>query len=120
MVSDKSRRAPHDAVAGQEDLTAGDATLLETPTGREDVSGASAHGTLLDDELRSENAPAFARDEVMAPHEPGSDADETDDGFNAVEEAVRHRAEDTPSGDGREDRPAELPVFERPLTQPKV
>ena len=50
---------------------------------------------------------------------PRSDED-TDDGLSPTDEAVRIAAEDTPSGDGREDRPSNLPVFEAPLTGPKV
>ena len=46
--------------------------------------------------------------------------DDTDDGLSPTDEAVRIAAEDTASGDGREDRPSELPVFEAPLTGPKV
>jgi hypothetical protein len=101
-------------------ITESDAALLETPSGRASDSGASHPGTLLDEELRSENAPAWSLTETAGAQHPEADTGETADGFDDVEEGVRHRAEDIPSSEGNEDRPAELPVFESGLTEPKV
>jgi hypothetical protein len=53
------------------------------------------------------------------PHDSGSAANETVDGLDATTEALRHAAEDTPSGAG----PADIektPVFDRAGQAPKI
>jgi hypothetical protein len=104
---------------GKPALTDADRAALETPAGRENVSGAD-RGTLLDRDLRDDNAPDWSEAEFLAPDRPGGDIGETPDGLDEIDEAIRHSAEDTPTGDGVEDRLRETPVFERPLTAPKV
>ena len=53
------------------------------------------------------------------PHDSGSAANETADGLDATTEALRHAAEDTPTGAG----PGKLektPVFDRADLAPKI
>jgi hypothetical protein len=52
-------------------------------------------------------------------HDAGSGANETTDGLDAASEALRHAAEDTPSGTLPEDVEA-VPVFDRADLAPKI
>src|SRR6202051_1696577 len=59
-------------------------------------------------------------DKVQArPHDSGSAANKTDDGLDATAEAIRHAAEDTPSGTGPGDI-EKTPVFDRAGLAPKI
>ncbi len=53
------------------------------------------------------------------PHDSGSAANETVDGLDATTEAMRHAAEDTPSGTGPGDI-EKIPVFDRAGQAPKI
>ena len=53
------------------------------------------------------------------PHDTGSAANETVDGLDATTEAIRHAAEDTPSGAGRGNI-EKTPVFDRADLAPKI
>jgi hypothetical protein len=53
------------------------------------------------------------------PHDTGSQANETMDGLDATTEALRHAAEDTPSGADAEDVET-TPVFDRADLAPKI
>jgi len=53
------------------------------------------------------------------PHDPGSQANETVDGLDANAEALRHAAEDTPSG-AKPDDVEKTPVFDRAGRAPKI
>jgi hypothetical protein len=53
------------------------------------------------------------------PHDAGSGANETSDGLDATSEALRHAAEDTPSGAVPEDV-EKVPVFDRADLAPKI
>jgi hypothetical protein len=53
------------------------------------------------------------------PHDSGSAANETIDGLDATTEALRHAAEDTPSGAAPEDV-EKTPVFDRAGLAPKI
>jgi len=53
------------------------------------------------------------------PHDTGSQANETMDGLDATTEALRHAAEDTPSGADAEDV-EKTPVFDRAGLAPKI
>jgi hypothetical protein len=53
------------------------------------------------------------------PHDSGSQANETVDGLDAATEALRHAAEDTPSGTGPGDI-EKTPVFDRAGVAPKI
>ena len=52
-------------------------------------------------------------------HDAGSGANETTDGLDATNEALRHAAEDTPSGAAPEDVET-VPVFDRADLAPKI
>ena len=52
-------------------------------------------------------------------HDAGSGANETTDGLDATNEALRHAAEDTPSGTPPEDVET-VPVFDRADLAPKI
>jgi hypothetical protein len=52
-------------------------------------------------------------------HDAGSGANETPDGLDATSEALRHAAEDTPSGATPEDVET-VPVFDRADLAPKI
>jgi hypothetical protein len=53
------------------------------------------------------------------PHDSGSQANETVDGLDATTEAIRHAAEDTPSGADPDDV-EKTPVFDRAGAAPKI
>jgi hypothetical protein len=53
------------------------------------------------------------------PHDSGSQANETVDGLDAATEALRHAAEDTPSGADRGDI-EKTPVFDRAGAAPRI
>ena len=53
------------------------------------------------------------------PHDAGSQANETVDGLDAATEALRHAAEDTPSG-ATPDDVEKIPVFDRAGLAPKI
>ena len=53
------------------------------------------------------------------PRDAGSQANETVDGLDATAEALRHAAEDTPSGKGPGDV-EKTPVFDRAGQAPKI
>jgi hypothetical protein len=52
-------------------------------------------------------------------HDGGSGANETADGLDATTEALRHAAEDTPSGNKPDDVEV-VPVFDRADLAPKI
>jgi hypothetical protein len=65
-------------------------------------------------------AAAEAGEQVPArPHDSGSAANETVDGLDATAEALRHAAEDTPTGAGPGDI-EKVPVFDRADHAPKI
>ncbi len=53
-------------------------------------------------------------------HDEGSDANDTADGLTESEEAVRHAAEDIPTGQRPEGQADTVPVFDRGSLPPKV
>ena len=53
------------------------------------------------------------------PHDSGSQANETLDGLDATTEALRHAAEDTPSG-AKPNDVEKTPVFDRAGEAPKI
>jgi hypothetical protein len=64
--------------------------------------------------------PSEAGERIPArPHDSGSSANETVDGLDAVTEALRHAAEDTPTGTGPGDV-EKTPVFDRADLAPKI
>ena len=68
----------------------------------------------------AEQNPAKTDGKVPArPHDSGSQANETTDGLDAETEALRHAAEDTPSGAAPDDV-EKVPVFDRAGRAPKI
>ena len=53
-------------------------------------------------------------------HDEGSDANDTADGLTESEEAVRHSAEDIPTGQRPEGPIETVPVFDRGSLPPKI
>ena len=70
----------------------------------------------LDDRGLDEQAPPTAP--KIAPHDEGSQANETIDGLDDETEAVRHAAEDVPTG--ADQKIDNVPVFDRAGLPPKV
>lgn len=61
---------------------------------------------------------AEPRSVVTGQHDASSGANETPDGVNALEESMRHAAEDTPSG--RIEDEEDVRVFDRGDMPPKI
>jgi len=109
-----ARKQPAPDVAAPEDRA-----LRESPLGRENDFGASDEGTLTEDEIERPEVLSRPRSQITGRHDEGSGANETIDGLDELQEAVRHGAEDIPSSD--KDREFErLPVFDRAESEPKV
>ncbi|HEV7257571.1 MAG TPA: hypothetical protein VGN82_07295 [Bosea sp. (in: a-proteobacteria)] len=53
-------------------------------------------------------------------HDEGSDANDTPDGLTEFEEAVRHAAEDIPTGSSLAGPTEAIPVFDRAALPPRV
>src|ERR1700676_562817 len=68
---------------------------------------------------RAPSTPETGEQVPARPHDSGSAANETVDGLDATTEALRHAAEDTPSGADPEDAEA-IPVFDRAGLAPKI
>jgi hypothetical protein len=96
-----------------------DAPLLETPLGRENDFGAADENTLNKDELERPEVLSRPRSEITGRHDEGSGANETIDGLDEIQEAVRHGAEDIPTSD-RDLEFERLPVFDRAESERKV
>jgi hypothetical protein len=77
-----------------------DEPLLETPTGRADDEGVADPSSLLAEEIASIPI-AQPRSAITGRGDPGND-DETADGLNELEEAIREEAEERPLGTFRE------------------
>jgi hypothetical protein len=74
---------------------------------------------LLKENTMPKNNPEAGEQVAARPHDSGSQANETVDGLNADAEALRHAAEDTPSG-AMPDDVEKTPVFDRAGQAPKV
>ncbi len=68
---------------------------------------------------RDPRTPETGEQVPARPHDSGSAANETADGLDATTEALRHAAEDTPSGTGPGDI-EKTPVFDRADLAPKI
>jgi hypothetical protein len=91
-----------------------DSALLNGVTGREDNLGADP----ASDSQLDINQPIGAqpRSQITAYHEPGTGAQETEDGLSETEELLRRAVEDETEADDFED----LPVFDRADAIPKI
>jgi hypothetical protein len=65
------------------------------------------------------HTPEAGKQVPARPHDSGSAANETVDGLDATTEALRHAAEDTPSGAAPDDV-EKTPVFDRADAAPKI
>ena len=111
----KERPRGKSRYANTSGLAEDDRAVLVTPGGETHDRGADQPGSMTDEEVRRPVG-ATPRSQVTDQPQPGVSAEETADGLDDVEEAVRLSAEDQPVSDDEPD----LPVFERPLTGPKV
>jgi hypothetical protein len=104
--------------ANQGEIPRLDPAENDTPTGREDHLGLAEAGATAGSEI---NKPIGAqpRSRITGRHDAGSDANETDDGLTAADEALRRAAEDMPTG-GDDNVDADVPVFDRAGALPKV
>ena len=93
--------------------------LLETPVGRENDFGAVDRGTLNEDELRRPEIMSQPKSAITGRHDEGSGANETIDGLDEIQEAIRHGAEDIPASEEGDDF-KRLPVFDRAENEPKI
>ncbi len=96
-----------------------DRALLETPEGRENDFGASDQDELNNDEIERPEVTTRPRSEITGRHDEGSGANETVDGLDEYQEAVRHGAEDIPVSERRKTL-KDVPVFDRADIEPKV
>ena len=94
-----------------------DRVLLESPLGRENDFGADP-GALTEDEIRHPEITSRPKSEITGRHDEGSGANETIDGLDEIQEAVRHAAEDLPASEKGDDF-KRLPVFDRAESEPK-
>ncbi len=70
----------------------------------------------LENEVRSDDG----GQRVAKPHDAGSDANDTPDGLNESDEAIRQAAEDIPTGQDPAGAPESVPVFDRGSLPPKI
>ena len=91
--------------------------LLESPLGRKNDFGAEPE-TLAEDEIRHPEITARPMSTITGRHDEGSGANETIDGLDEIQEAVRHAAEDLPASEKGDDF-ERLPVFDRAEAEPK-
>ena len=103
----------------QSEVSGNDASLLDSPTGREDHHGLAESGSIPAGEIAKRPGGGCPRSEITGRHDAGSGANETIDGLNSSEESLRKGAEDVPLG--TEDKPIEdVPVFDRARRLPRV
>ena len=98
-------------------ISPSDRAALETPLGRENDFGVADRGALNEDEVRRPEIASRRRSEITGRHDEGSGANETIDGLDDYQEAVRHAAEDIPASE-KPRTIADLPVFDRAETNP--
>jgi hypothetical protein len=86
------KRGPGRRYANASDVSQADEPSLTTPTGRENHSGAAGPGLINEDEVQRIDVGAVPRSSVTAHRQPGTSAEENEDGLSELEEAVRHAA----------------------------
>jgi len=74
--------------------------------------------SLADEEIAAKTVGARPLGDVTDQHDASGD-EETDDGLNATDEAVRHAAEDLPSSE-EDDGLDSVPVFDRRELPPRI
>lgn len=111
----RNREAGRD-YASEPQVAPQDRPLLETPAGRDNDQGAADRGKIVNNDMQRKDVGAKPRADVTGQHF-GSGDDETVDGLNESDEAMRRAAEDTPVG---EDENRDTPVFDRGRRADKV
>lgn len=96
---------PKSEFANKAEITKSDEVVLH-PTGREGTPAAD-RGTLASQELEDQAVTTQPADHHI---DNGTGEEETPDGLDAITEAVRQAAEDTPSGPEPEQ---DVPVFDQ-------
>jgi hypothetical protein len=112
----KERPKSRSPYANSTELGIRDKALADSGLGREPNEGADP-GLATEEEIRRPIG-AMRRSEITGKHDAGSQANETDDGLDSDAEAMRHAAEDTPTGAG--EREEDTPVFDRGEALPKI
>ena len=97
-----------------------DSVLLDSPVGRENDFGLADHGTLNEDEVVRPEINTRPKSTITGRHDEGSGANETVDGFDEYQEALRHAAEDIPASEKPGDDFERLPVFDRAESERKI
>ncbi len=103
----RSSRFANTAPVGPEDRV-----LLETRTGRE-APTIGREPDARQEEIREKGVGSRPVGDRTGIRQPGSGANETDDGLDATEEMVRHAAEDRPEGEETGRRRVSPAVFDR-------
>jgi hypothetical protein len=108
---------PKSQFANEAEISERDRALLVTPQGREPGAHNEAP-SVADEEIADKTIGARPRSEVTDQRDASGD-EETVDGLNAIEESVRHAAEDTAEPD--DDVPSDaIPVFDRGDLPPRI
>src|SRR3954447_17525952 len=95
--------------ANQSKVSKEDAASLDSSLGREDHFGMAEASRLVSDEIKQPIG-AHPKSEETGKHDAGSGANETIDGLDSSNEAIRKGAEDIPVGPKKR---KDLPVFDR-------
>lgn len=113
MDRKETARTKGSGYANEREIGDGTARTLPGSTGHEDNKGADP-GTMAADEI-DQPVGAQPRSKVTGRHDPGTGANETEDGLSGTEEMVRRAAEETVPGT----RDRDTPVFDRGRKIPK-
>jgi hypothetical protein len=99
---------PKSEFANQGEVSFKDQALLETPQGRQ-PGAHNENPSVADEEIAEKSVGARPQSDATAFHDPSGD-EETDDGLNETDEALRQAVEDRlPADEDEED----VPVFDR-------
>jgi len=112
------RRRRKSDFANEPEISDRDRPLLITPDGREPGTHNEAPGP-ADDELADKVVGAQPRSAVTDHPDQGGD-EETNDGLNAQNEALRRAIEDEPVEEQRPQTDDRVPVFDRGEAEPKI
>jgi hypothetical protein len=93
---DRKEKTPNRSkFANSADVNEFDASLLDSPAGREDRQGLPGAGEIPAREI-ARPLGGQPRSEITGRHDAGSGANETIDGMSSTNEALRQGAEDIP------------------------
>ena len=109
---DRAVRRPLDKqkseFSNQGEVSFADQPLLETPQGRQPGTH-NENPSVADEEIAEKSIGSRPQSDVTAFHDPSGD-EETIDGLNEADEAIRAAVEDRVPADDREE---DVPVFDR-------